>query len=155
MSDVSHSGDMSRYGTTRKARPADAVWAAGVAATFSAIALAMVIPGSSAPDDDWTRGYEPCVTEDAAGPCYWDADERGNGEGRSFVVDGDVVTYIDDIDCDTRDEFTMGELAILDTDGVEAYMTYWDEQTDGLPWADADARVVELERAMQATTRDC
>ncbi len=37
----------------------------------------------------------PCATEDAPGPCYWDADERGNGQGRSFTVDEhDVVTYL-------------------------------------------------------------
>ena len=40
-------------------------------------------------------GYPPCVTEDAPGPCYWDARERGNGQGTSFVVDAnDVVTYV-------------------------------------------------------------
>lgn len=62
---------------------------------------------------DWTRGYEPCVTEDAPGPCYWDARTMGNGPeriangedpGRSFVVepagdpaenDDDRVIYID------------------------------------------------------------
>ena len=40
-------------------------------------------------------GYPPCTTEDAPGPCYWDARERGNGQGTSFVVDADdVVTYV-------------------------------------------------------------
>jgi len=29
----------------------------------------------------------PCATEDAPGPCYWDADTMGNGEGKSFTVD--------------------------------------------------------------------
>jgi hypothetical protein len=29
----------------------------------------------------------PCVTEDAPGPCYWDASTHGNGEGRSFTID--------------------------------------------------------------------
>jgi hypothetical protein len=28
-----------------------------------------------------------CPTEDAPGPCYWDADTMGNGEGKSFTVD--------------------------------------------------------------------
>lgn len=37
-----------------------------------------------------------CETEDtipADFPCYWDADERGNGEGRSFTAypDGRVI----------------------------------------------------------------
>ena len=33
-----------------------------------------------------------CATEDAAGPCVWDAAIQGNGVGRSFWVDssGDV-----------------------------------------------------------------
>lgn len=37
----------------------------------------------------------PCVTEDSDGPCYWDATARGNGHGRSFVVDAhNRVIYI-------------------------------------------------------------
>lgn len=34
-----------------------------------------------------------CVTEDAPGPCRWDATEHGDGAGRSFTVlpDGTVV----------------------------------------------------------------
>jgi len=28
----------------------------------------------------------PCPTEDSVS-CYWDAESRGNGQGRSFVVD--------------------------------------------------------------------
>lgn len=34
----------------------------------------------------------PCVSEDAAGPCYRDAARQGNGAGESFVVI-DGVTY--------------------------------------------------------------
>lgn len=30
--------------------------------------------------------FAPCVTEDAPGPCYWNADTRGNGHGHSFIV---------------------------------------------------------------------
>lgn len=35
----------------------------------------------------------PCEFEDSSGPCYWDATERGNGSGLSFIVtdDGTVV----------------------------------------------------------------
>lgn len=67
------------------------------------LALVLMLTGC-ATDNDWTRGYPPCVTEDAAGPCYWDGQERGNGIGRSFVVepagdpaenDDDRVIYID------------------------------------------------------------
>jgi len=40
--------------------------------------------------------YLPCATEDSPGPCYWDADVQGNGEGRSFLVEKDgTVTYLD------------------------------------------------------------
>ena len=36
----------------------------------------------------------PCLTEDAQGPCYWDADTRSNGVGRSFTVDSEGnLTY--------------------------------------------------------------
>ena len=40
-------------------------------------------------------GYFPCEREDSVGPCYWDAQQRGNGKGRSFVVtdDGEIFYY--------------------------------------------------------------
>lgn len=38
--------------------------------------------------------FPACVTEDDPGPCYWDAEHRGNGQGRSFIVVDDVVTYV-------------------------------------------------------------
>lgn len=34
-----------------------------------------------------------CPTEDAAGPCIWDAQSRGNGQGTSFWVDADQVVH--------------------------------------------------------------
>ena len=30
-----------------------------------------------------------CATEDALGPCRWDATEQGNGTGRSFTIHSD------------------------------------------------------------------
>lgn len=36
--------------------------------------------------DDLSRDYPPCITEDAPGPCYWDAPNRGNGIGQSFII---------------------------------------------------------------------
>lgn len=34
--------------------------------------------------------YPPCLTEDQeTGPCYWNAQTRGNGQGHSFYVDSD------------------------------------------------------------------
>lgn len=35
-----------------------------------------------------------CATEDAAGPCIWDATTQGNGHGRSFIVIDNEVTYL-------------------------------------------------------------
>lgn len=37
----------------------------------------------------------PCAAEDQqTGPCFWDADRRGNGEGRSFYLHTDgTVTF--------------------------------------------------------------
>jgi hypothetical protein len=38
----------------------------------------------------------PCITEDAPGPCYWNAREMGDGTGHSFTVDAQGrVTYWD------------------------------------------------------------
>lgn len=43
----------------------------------------------------WQAGYAPCATEDAAGPCFWDASEQGNGQGQDFIVHFDGgVEYI-------------------------------------------------------------
>lgn len=43
-----------------------------------------------------TLPTRPCATEDAAGPCVWDAGLRGNGEGASFWRDRrDRVHYLD------------------------------------------------------------
>lgn len=37
----------------------------------------------------------PCLDEDSAGPCYWNAGARGNGRGRSFLVSASGrVTYV-------------------------------------------------------------
>ena len=36
-----------------------------------------------------------CPTEDATGPCVWDAHRDGNGTGTSFTVDDDgTLTYL-------------------------------------------------------------
>lgn len=59
-----------------------------VAAVLSVLtALGGTVSDDTAPD--WQRGYPPCAAEDSPGPCYWDATERGNGAGRSFVVHAD------------------------------------------------------------------
>ena len=38
-------------------------------------------------------GYFPCAHEDAVGPCYWNAEFQGNGQGRSFVVTDDNEVF--------------------------------------------------------------
>lgn len=35
------------------------------------------------------NAYEPCLSEDSDGPCLWNAAERGNGIGASFVRNAD------------------------------------------------------------------
>lgn len=39
-------------------------------------------------------GYLPCQNEDGPGPCFWDAQNMGDGNGRSFVILSDNETYI-------------------------------------------------------------
>lgn len=39
-------------------------------------------PKKTAPQD-----LPPCPTEDSGQNCFWDAQQRGNGQGRSFWVD--------------------------------------------------------------------
>ena len=36
--------------------------------------------------------FNECAQEDSSN-CFWDAQERGNGEGYSYVVDDDNVVY--------------------------------------------------------------
>lgn len=43
---------------------------------------------------EWERVQLPaCPTEDAAGPCVWDAQTQGNGRGHSFWVDAAGVVH--------------------------------------------------------------
>lgn len=57
-------------------------------ATAIAIA-AWLLPGSLEEPASTPHGMLPCATEDAPGPCVWDADSWGNGEGQSFWVDSE------------------------------------------------------------------
>lgn len=42
-----------------------------------------------------TAAYTPCATEDAPGPCVWDAQQSGNGGGSSFIVTADqTIVYL-------------------------------------------------------------
>lgn len=59
------------------------VWLVGVTA---ATTLAVVLSPSSGSEFDPTK-LPACATEDSAGPCYWDAKTRGNGQGVSFWID--------------------------------------------------------------------
>lgn len=53
------------------------------ALAFSACSSQPSIPHTAAPD----LPSRPCPTEDAQGPCFWDAGNRGDGHGASFWVD--------------------------------------------------------------------
>lgn len=69
----------------RKARPV-----ARVAVWGTLITGAVLIMGLDTPPTDAAPATIPaCATEDAAGPCTWDATEQGNGTGESFTVDTD------------------------------------------------------------------
>jgi hypothetical protein len=51
--------------------------------------------GISAALQPFLDDMEPCAEEDSDGPCYWDAQERGNGIGHSFyVTDEQVLVYV-------------------------------------------------------------
>jgi hypothetical protein len=72
-------------------------WDRIIGATLVGIIIAglavwgMNIATGIGPDGKW---YPDCETEDSNN-CYWDAHERGNGEGHSFFVIEDVVYYVD------------------------------------------------------------
>lgn len=61
-----------------------------------ALALGIIAGIASWSHDRALENMPSCVTEDAPGPCYWDADTRGNGMGMSFIVTerGDVIYLI-------------------------------------------------------------
>jgi hypothetical protein len=55
-----------------------------------ALSVAVGVPGGV------VRAQTPaCVEEDSPGPCFWDADVRGNGIGLSFTVDAQQVVHYD------------------------------------------------------------
>ena len=64
-----------------------------MSALAALIALVASLLGSLAPMV--AEVLPACQTEDEVGFCYWDASERGNGEGQSFLVIGEDVIYLD------------------------------------------------------------
>jgi len=54
--------------------------------------LVLLTTGTPAQDMDWTQGLPPCQEEDSDN-CYWDAGDRGNGLGHSFIVQDGIYTY--------------------------------------------------------------
>lgn len=52
------------------------------------------VPAAPAAPNWVPAGTPPCATEDASGPCYWDAASRGNGVGRSFLVSADGAVRV-------------------------------------------------------------
>lgn len=65
---------------------------------ITTLTLALATLTACATDDTpaWVPdGYAPCLTDEAHGPCYWDASKRGGAGGTSFHVDAnDIITYI-------------------------------------------------------------
>lgn len=67
----------------------------------AALGLAVVaLAGSVAAGATWERSTAVplpvtpvCESEGQDGPCFWDADEQGNGQGVSFYVDADNNVY--------------------------------------------------------------
>lgn len=44
-------------------------------------------PGATPSTGTTVSIMAPCANEDGPGPCYWDAQTRGNGKGQSFWID--------------------------------------------------------------------
>lgn len=64
--------------------------------TIAALAITAAC-GSTHPTHEATPTPKstPCATEDSPGPCYWDAQHRGNKRGKSFRVTRDgKVEYL-------------------------------------------------------------
>lgn len=59
-----------------------------VVALLVALAATGCRTRTTAPQD-----LPPCPTEDSGRNCFWDAEHRGNGQGRSFWVDGDGIPH--------------------------------------------------------------
>lgn len=60
-------------------RPAVRVLVVVILVAAAVLVMGLDDPARSTP-------LAPCATEDATGPCRWDARTQGNGEGRSFTV---------------------------------------------------------------------
>jgi hypothetical protein len=65
-----------------------------------------------------TLGLEPCATEDQLTDCYWDAHERGNGQGMSFIIVNGTLTYEDGTTLDLTGELPLCTDAIADAGGM-------------------------------------
>lgn len=60
--------------------------------TAAALTAALLIAPSAAAATDRTP---PCRSEDSPGRCVWDAQHRGNGQGRSFIAHRDgSLTFV-------------------------------------------------------------
>ncbi|GAA5150385.1 hypothetical protein GCM10023340_27400 [Nocardioides marinquilinus] len=69
---------------------------AGAALTATAVADVGHRAGDDpVPDGFIPKSFQPCRHEDGPGPCFWDAGERGNGRGRSYVIRHGRTYYVD------------------------------------------------------------
>lgn len=68
------------------------------AATAATLALLAGLATGALIEPKPAAAIPPCATEDAPGPCRWDAPQNGDGQGRSFTVHPDgSVTYDDEL----------------------------------------------------------
>lgn len=57
--------------------------------------LGLPVACAATPDE---QAIPACVAEDGPAPCYWDADMRGNHEGRSFTLDrNNFIHYVKEV----------------------------------------------------------
>lgn len=50
------------------------------------IGAVMFVP-THASEHGWQQSHKPCAAEDSRGPCFWNADSRGNQRGTDFHRD--------------------------------------------------------------------
>lgn len=80
---------------TRTARTARTARRQSFRAVASGIIGTLLLFGLSAACGTTEPAPKPCATEDAPGPCRWDADVQGNGTGQSFTVHPDGTVEYD------------------------------------------------------------
>ena len=107
-----------------------ATWLMGTANTCT------VEPAQLPPDITGIEFLPPCQVEDDPGPCWWDAPERGNGDGQSYVTmpdgnDGRVIYLATIPACasETGPGFCLYDGARIGESGAWSYLVTSDGRT--------------------------